>query len=495
MELQFKQTPCHCLRRAAREVQSTELTQELRLGEGMPDIGRIIACWGQVILRSKEWRSAVATASGGVMVWVLYAPEDGSDCRCVDSWLPFSLKWDLPETEQEGAVQVSTLLRYVDARSLSARKMMIRADVEALGDILYPTQVQIARPEEVPPDVELLRKTYPMLLPREAGEKTFVLDEDLPLPAPAPEKLLCYTIQPEITEKKIMAGKAVFRGNGNLHLLYRCGDGALATADFELPFSQLQDLEGDFDGEALLCGELATTSLELDLENDRLRLKCGMVVQYVVEGCCMVEVTEDAYSPDRPVEIKEELLQLPAVLDQRRETIGAEQTIPGQQGRVVDVTFLPEFPRQRREGDEIVLELPGQFQVLFYAEDGTLQGATARWEGQKRMGAGEKSFLHGQTAPLGRPAAGVGGEGLELRGQIRLTTTTTSDQGIPMVTGLELGEIQPQDPDRPSLILCRSNGDLWAIAKRCGSTVAAIRQANGLEGEPETERMLLIPVR
>lgn len=494
MELQFGKTTCRCLTRGAREVKSEELTQEVRLSDGMPDIGRVLAAWGQVIVRSKEWRAGTAAVSGGIMAWVLYAPEDGSDARSVDTWIPFTLKWDVSDTDREGTIRVMPLLRFVDSRALSARKMMVRAGLAAMGDILYPIDMEISQAEEVPADVELLKKTYPIRIPKEAGEKVFLLDEDLALPDPAPEKILYYTMQPEIQEQKIMAGKGVFRGNGNLHILYRCADGQLHTWDHDLPFSQFQELEGEFDAEAMLDGDIAVTSLELDPEEGRLRLKAGLVFQYVVDGCCVVELTEDAYSPNRPVEVNMDTLRLPAVLDDHRELITAEQSVPGQQGRPIDVAFLPDFPRQHREGNEISFELPGQFQVLYYGDDGSLQASTARWEGTYAMRAGEESRVHSRTTPMGKAEASSGTEGMDLRGQVRLDTSTTSDYGYPMVTGVELGETREPDPNRPSLILCRNDGDLWSIAKRCGSTVDAIRRANGLEADPETGRILLIPV-
>ena len=55
-----------------------EESQELRLPESMPDVGRVIAAWGQPVLRGKQWRDDHITIEGGVMVWVLYHPEDGS---------------------------------------------------------------------------------------------------------------------------------------------------------------------------------------------------------------------------------------------------------------------------------------------------------------------------------------------------------------------------------------------------------------------------------
>ena len=54
-----------------REVQSCEQTQELRLTDGMPDVGRIVAAWGQTILRGKEWSGDSIACNGGMMVWVL----------------------------------------------------------------------------------------------------------------------------------------------------------------------------------------------------------------------------------------------------------------------------------------------------------------------------------------------------------------------------------------------------------------------------------------
>jgi len=64
-----------------------------------------------------------------------------------------------------------------------------------------------------------------------------------------------------------------------------------------------------------------------------------------------------------------------------------------------------------------------------------------------------------------------------------------------MITGVELGEEKEPDANRPSLILRRAgHGRLWDIAKESGSTMDAIRKANGLQEEPAAGQMLLIPV-
>ena len=75
MELPFEKTVSRFWQQKLYTPVMKEETQEVRLPESMPDIGRVIAAWGQVVLRGKEWRAGHIGLNGGVMVWVLYAPD------------------------------------------------------------------------------------------------------------------------------------------------------------------------------------------------------------------------------------------------------------------------------------------------------------------------------------------------------------------------------------------------------------------------------------
>ena len=55
MELQFQKQEDSCLRPVMSGTKQTELTQELRLSDGLPDVGRILGTWGQPVIRSKQW--------------------------------------------------------------------------------------------------------------------------------------------------------------------------------------------------------------------------------------------------------------------------------------------------------------------------------------------------------------------------------------------------------------------------------------------------------
>ncbi len=495
MEMQFDRMPVAYLQKLTDSLRTQEETMELRLPDGMPDVGRVLGAWGQVIVRGKEWNGDHMAVSCGVMAWVLYTPEDEDGVRSVEAWLPFSMKWELPDTRHDGKILVSCLLRSVDARSTSARKLMIRATLGALGEAWLPGQAQVAIPGELPEDIKLLTATYPVMLPREAGEKSFLLEDQLSLPNKA-EKLMYYSLQPEILDKKVMADKVVFRGNGRLHLLYRAEDGKLYSHDYDLPFSQYGDLDGAYDEDPTVSVRPCVTSLDVALdENGTVQMKAGILGQYLLSDRSMVMVAEDAYSPYRPITLMEEQLQLPAILDQTTQTVHGEQSIQADAQQIVDLSFYPAYGQTHRTDNGVQISLPGQFQMLYYDPNGELCSAITPWEGALDISAAENSLVDTEIFPTGKPQAVAGAGNVNLRAEMTVDGTVTAGQGMPMLTGMEMGELEKPDPNRPSLILRRKGKHrLWDVAKETGSTVETILQANHLETEPEDSRILLIPV-
>lgn len=498
MELQFNKTVVPCMRSATREIQNQEQTQEVRLSDGMPDIGRVLGCWGQLLVRGKEWRSGNIGVSGGVMAWVLYVPEDGGQVQSVATWLPFQMKWDIPETQRDGTIHVSALLRGIDARSTSARKIMVRAGIGVMAEAMVPGEVEIFNPVEVPEDVHLLKNTYPIRIPVETGEKAFVIDEAVSLPdtAPALERLIRYELRPEILEQKVVSDKVVFRGVALLHILYAAVDGRLYSWDFELPFSQYAQLdkEHDVDSTAQIC--LALTNLELEQgEEENLNLKAGVIGQYVIFDGPMVELVEDAYSNLRNVKPQFSQCSIPAQLDEQREIFTAQKAAETGNVTCVDLSFYPDHPRLYTEADRVTGELAGMFQLLGYDENGNLNSGTYRWEDSWSMDASPNAKVAIAVQSSGKPQVSMSGENTLMQGDVLRQVTTTMDQPLQMMMGLELGEMKEPDPNRPSIILRRADGSrLWDLAKNGGSTVDAIQKANNLQSKPDMDQMLLIPV-
>lgn len=498
MNLQFETAKCEFLENLAGEPVTLEQTREIKLPEGMPDIGRVICVWGQVILRGKEWRRDSVLATGGVMVWVLYAPEDGDKVLTVSEWIPMQMKWDIRDSLHDGTLRVCWDLRWMDARMLSARKLHVRFSVAGRAEALAQREEAVFRKPEVPADVQLLEANYPLRLVTEAGERNISLDEELTLEEtlPRPETLLAYHADPQVTETQVLTDRIVFRGNLFLQVLYRGTDGAVHCWEQSLPFSQFADLGSQFGEDAGAKVEPAVTSLELDLGEDGiLRLRCGLLGQYAVEEQKMIPIIQDAYSPRRTVEPKLGELELPAMAECVNQTVSGEVSLPYVPQRVVHTRFLPDVVRKSATQDTVAFGLPGQFEVLFYDGAGDLQAASGRWEGTVTLPSDNGC---GAECRPGKPMhlTAVPGEGdVTLRCQLPVTLECRSGEGIPMVSELKLGEEQTQSDDRPALILRKAGKDrLWDIAKACGSTVDAICRANEITDGGDPERLLLIPV-
>lgn len=497
MELTFNKTVCPCLHKAVSQIQTQEQTQEVRLPDSMPDIGRILGSWGQVLIRSKEWRGNAMAVSGGVMAWVLYAPEDGTAPVGMEAWIPFQLRWDFPQIERDCTMSIMPLLRSIDARSTSARKLMLRANVSVLGQAYEPMEAEIAMPENVPEDVQLLKAIYPMQMPKEAGEKQFQMDEELTLPDtyPEAEKLLRCSMTPKILEQKVMAGRLVFRGKGDLHILYADKDGKIHSWDWEVPFSQYADLDRDYGPNSGADIAPMLTNLELVPDQNRFQLKCGMCGQYVIYDREMVELCSDAYSPQRQVKAEMQELNVPQRLDQLKEPMELQLQLNAPVQQVVDVCALVDHPQYRQNADAAHLAVPAQFQVLYYDNAGNLQSGIARGEESWQIASDGQNKLYAYVQLSDAPTADINEQGAALSAQLDLTADVFSQQGLPMLTQITLGEKCEKDPSRPSLILRKAGGQrLWDIARECGSTVDAIMQANHLQDAPETNQILLIPV-
>ena len=141
------------------------------------------------------------------------------------------------------------------------------------------------------------------------------------------------------------------------------------------------------------------------------------------------------------------------------------------------------------------LAVPGQFQVLYYDNTGNLQSGTVRGEEIWQIASDPQNKVDAYLQPGGYPMADVNDQGIALTAQWDVTADVFSEQGLPMLTQINLGDKCEKDPNRPSLILRKAGQQrLWDIARECGSTVDAILQANDLQDQPEADRILLIPV-
>lgn len=497
MEVKFMKKPLKCMRPFFSQIHTQEQTQEIRLPDAYPDIGKILGCWGQVLMRGKEWRSTSMGANGGVMAWVMYAPEDGTQPRVVDVWIPIQCRWDFPENADDGVMVLRPVVTNLDGRGISARKIMVRACVDTFAQAMKKESMELAEPADLPEDIQLLTRSYPMELPVEAGEKQVQIEENLALPGNLPpiHKIVHYRMSPSVTEQKVLGNRLVFRGQMDVCVMYLTEDGAVSRWETDVPFSQYTELDGDYGPNATAWVMPILTAMEMDLgEDQQLNMRAGIAAQYTIFDRSVLDVVEDAFSPARDVTPNTEEMLFPILLDSTGMELQAEGTLNEAQ-QILSAVPYGEYPTLYMGNDGMQIHMDGQFQTLYQNTEGQITGDSLRFSSSAPFSSAMENQTHLWMGDPVQTDISPKGEGFSVRCTYPVTMQAYSGQSIPMVTELEIGEIREPDPNRPSMILRRAGEEsLWTLAKSYGSTVAAIQEANRLDGEPNDGEMLLIPI-
>ena len=336
-----------------------------------------------------------------------------------------------------------------------------------------------------------------MELPVEAGEKQVQIEENLALPGNLPpiHKIVHYQMSPSVTEQKVLGNRLVFRGQMDVSVMYLTEDGAVSRWETDVPFSQYTELDGDYGPNATAWVMPILTAMEMDLgEDQQLNMRAGIAAQYTIFDRSVLDVVEDAFSPARDVTPNTEEMLFPILLDSIGMELQAEGMLNEAQ-QILSAVPYGEYPTLYMGNDGMQIRMDGQFQTLYQNTEGQITGDSLRFSSSVPF----SSAMENQTYLwMGDPVQtdiSPKGEGSSVRCTYPVTMQAYSGQSIPMVTELEIGEIREPDPDRPSMILRRAGEEsLWTLAKSYGSTVAAIQEANRLDGEPNDGEMLLIPI-
>lgn len=488
MELAFETDVFSYLETVLSEQVNPEVTAELRIPEGYPDVEKILGAWGQPIVRNREWHADALTASGGVMVWVLYQGEDGT-CRCVDLWTPFSASWDLPPESREGKFRVQAMVKLPDCRVVSARKISVRAGLCLYAQAFSYAQGEIARLSGKPEGVELMQTRMDMRLNRETGEKSFALEETFPPVFAEGGQLVYCHLSPEVLDCRVLGQRMAFRGCGNLHTLYMSSDGELQAKDYPLNFSQFAELEQEYGAGASGETILAVTALEPELTPEGLHIRCTLCAQYTVDDISAVEFLSDAYAVSGNLRLKTRELDLPRIRCRDAKNVEESKSLSMEAKDIVDVFTEPEFPRVL-PGEKLAVGMGCR--ILCRDAEGKLQSTASRWDSEvpaDAEGVFRTAFPNGACAVQ----ADAGSREIRMQLSTEFQATAMEDRPVTVICAMDYESVE--SGPHPGLILRRAGQEtLWDIAKGAHSTMEAIRSANSLESDPLPGQMLLIPV-
>lgn len=502
MELAFQSKPFHFLHHVMQETRFQEETAEIIVPDSYPDIAAIADCCAEVILRGKDCRDGSVTVAGGLKGVILYTPEDGTYPRNLETYIPFSVKFEDSHLTAHAQVLCSIRVRSADARMINSRKALLRVNIgcevtayEQTTDVQYML-------EDRPAELQTKEAGYTAGIPLETGEKSFVISDNIALPSGRPTAAQIYEFQciPVLTDEKLVGNKAVFKGNLHCKMLYLAENENLYLHEQNIPFSQYCELGNDYDEESVNT-QLMVTGYDLEPpvnhEGQQILLSINMLAQCVVYGKQTLSLIEDAYSIKGTLLPQWKEYALECDLDYQKLSSNARLHIPGELREILDTRVYWDYPDLTQRYDRAQITVPLVVRVLGYDENGTLQALTGKTEVTQELAVSDDASCKAAMTQIEDVYASPAAGGIEARCTAQLTMRCCSRQKLRTLCGGEIKKHDQTNQNQPTLIVRTVEKDtpLWDLAKAYGTTVEHITAANHLNDTILVEdSMLLLPL-
>ncbi len=486
----------------------TELTQEETLEaivpDAYPDILRVIDCGGQVMLTGKNIHDAEVTVTGTVRAWLLYQPEDGQSVRHMELTVPFTARTTAPGADSSCRCVAQPRLRGMDIRALNPRKILVRADLALALELYAASQTSVCSGIESLPEDGIQHRTQEQSIYTTPAvqEKEFSIYDEIRLAVNGdqPPRLLCAQACPICTESRIIGNKFVFKGEVRLQLRLLC-DGQICSQNTSVSFSQIMEVSDVGEG-ADAQVELCMTGLELSPSGDDARaltVSMDILAQSVIREQLRVQVLEDAYSTEYPLQLQRENWEPEQLTERTTRTQNLREVLEVIDGVNAVIDAQAEFIGVEVRRRDSAFEPEGQVRVrvLYLDEEEQLRCVSRVLNTSVRLEAPAGTHCRCRCISPGdiyaTPAAG----GIEVRLSIPFNLMLTTKASVPVITQVQPGQLSTDRAcPRPSVVLRSAvpGETLWDIAKAYSTTCEQIRKANALDtNELPLGQMLLIP--
>ena len=478
-----------------------EETLELVVPDVCADVSAVLDTRGQLLLASKKAGDGMVLVSASVDVRVICATEDGRT-ECVSGVIPFDLNIPAEGVTENASPLVRCRLRCVEARPLNPRRLLLRAEADFCIEVFAAEKISLcdkAAAEER--KLHLLQKSYESCPVRSLRDKSFSITDEYTLSAEWGRnlKLLSTGTELRVIDVKGVGSKLIIKAQADTTAVFcNVDDGKLFSTRFSTAFSQIIEVEADgedFDDTVFLQLRDAEFTCLPGRENGfAVSVQLYVTAQAVRRQSCRRTYVADAYSNACPLRVGTAQIRASLQPERRELRFDMQEKLP-QKTPLSEIGYLA-LTTVSAEGETGAVTVRARLSGTGTDADGMPAPVSmelyARQEVEARPGARLTVLTVLADAPAVLGAAGEASVMLS----VTVVYSLSESMEITAVTSLEAGEEMLASAHGPSLVvLCSQREyDLWALAKKYGSTMEAIRAANGgSESFSVSQRPLLIP--
>lgn len=482
------------------------------LPDYFPDIFRLVRC--EIIPNVADYSIMGNTLSYELNceIRLIYCGDEGSALQCITQKQTYTKTVELGKSPDSPEAVIIPKTDHVNFRAVNKRRLDMR------GAVSIKINVCGEKKQEVICDAYGLNvqlKKCPMKYTSQKlyADKIIQLSEETEISATQPAILSIIRCDMKISnsEKKIISGKLLAKGDISLNILYASENGP-EPLEITLPFSQIVDMEGI--DENFTCNVTANPincniTLVADKNGDNRTLRIEPEIRLV---CRCIKISEimvvcDAYSTVYPCETEFSEIstdQPPTVYAESfRNTarLAEGEAVPA---KIFSMWCSPKNINTRLGNDGKSVVISGMLTYSMATEDGsgciTMPDRDEAFE--ETINIGDDISNSAVSADIGDISVSynISDQGiLTARADVSVNITTTDSNGFKALTNLSVDDYAKKQRDGDyavKLYFGTDNEDVWDIAKRFSTEVDAIMEENDLTDHTiENGRMLLIPIK
>ena len=479
------------------------LETEILISDYLPPVFKLVKCFAKPVVLQKQLQPGRLTLEGYLRCTVFYQGEEGKGLCQTEQKLPFTKQLELPEfafTAWTAVVEGQT--EYLNSRAVNPRRIEVRGAFGLVVSVQAQCKTEVIT-ALADGGIEQQLCTVSGVRSVAVLDKLVTTEGELVF-AKAPAAVLEITGNAAVRELKLLAGKAVVKGELRVQCAWRAeGEAALQSQAAVLPFQQVVDLEGIAEDCKCLCvlEPVGFTLAQGDADTST-QLTANVMLHLRVWRAYQLQVAADAFSTQFETELTPQLLTTEDLLCTLNDTTTATGSGPlpdaGAQLRACFVSYGPVQAVPRGEA----WILTAKAVVTAFAEN-TLE----------ELESYEKTLEITLPLPVAPPEGAVlepecwlSTENVQCScagGTLEATVTTrvegavlsrTARQSIGSIT---LGEpLTDADPDIALRIYYAQAGEeIFAIARRFHVAPAQMLAANQLDADvtalPQAQRLLV----
>ena len=442
------------------------------------------------------------------LVRVCYVSEQG-EISAVEQTLNYDKSFDLPFAPKTPVSYIEPTAESKSCRVVNKRRIDVRGVISTSVRVYADEQTQ-AVSDALGGGIQL-KKTlvaYPSRRLFITKRVTVVDEVEIISTKPAIGTVLRTEAVVTNLDKKILSGKLLTKGEVSVGVLYVPESGGEPEKiSFDLPFSQVSDVEGlDERYDIFVDASAAGCDIRPLPKSDPAKLECELRIDI---SCLALRfesarLADDVFSTDWETGCERTECLVECVPEALNESHRVKTVLTYSEGEIKTVISAHAEPSgveivSKASGENVVL---GKLAVTVYAKNES--GKPVCLEGEVKFEHSlpgkpcdcSGSFVRANAS--GTAYNLTGSNAIEISSEIKLRGYICEATPKSVITNITLDESKPVERDREcslKLYYAEKGESPWEIAKRCRASLKAITEENEIDGETvENGGMLLIPI-